>query len=114
MTFTIKVKDGTGISIVYTVEAESQAQLDAYLAQHIPVPTLESDYSTYISQSIIPELDTPDVQASFSVVRTGAVGSAGAAMGPMGLSYSRQEVKEYNFYYLTQNGEFKKARLDNV
>lgn len=45
MIFTIKVKDGDGIYIIYTVEADSQEQLDAYLAQHIPVPKLESDYT---------------------------------------------------------------------
>lgn len=46
MTFNVKVQDGNGIYIVYTVEANSQAELDAYLAQSITAETLASNYSS--------------------------------------------------------------------
>lgn len=51
MIFTVKVQDGAGIYIDYTVEAASQAALDAYLVQSIPSETIASNYASALAVS---------------------------------------------------------------
>jgi len=45
------------------------------------------------------------------ILDSGMVGQAGQAMGPMGITYARQEVQNYQFCIKMANGDIKRVRL---
>lgn len=63
------------------------------------IPQLTSD-------PVSPTPGTPWVKT------TGAIGFPGLAMGPLGLTYSRQEVATYTLSWEAQNGSIKTKVLD--
>lgn len=72
-----------------------------------PVP-----YST--GSSTISQVTTDPVNPTTGqmwVLASGTVGSAGQAMGVLGLTYSRTEVNIYQLSFKTTNGDIKRVRL---
>lgn len=64
--------------------------------------------------STVPQVTSDPVSPSAGqiwVLANGTNGSAGEAMGVMGLTYSRSEVDFYELSFVADNGDIKKARL---
>lgn len=64
--------------------------------------------------STIPQVTTDPVSPTAGqiwVLATGTVGTGGQAMGVLGLTYSRSEVRRYDLSYKASNGSIIRMRL---
>lgn len=68
----------------------------------------------YSGGSSVPEVTSDPSSPSYGqswVLDTGSAGTAGEAMGAMGIPYSRTEVAQYQFCVKTLNGDIKRVVL---
>lgn len=81
---------------------------------HVGVGGNSASPIPYTGSSTISQVATDPVSPTpgqIWVLATGQVGTAGQAMGVLGLTYSRQEVQTYQLSYATSNGDIRRVPL---